>query len=157
MATLDRLRSKSIICSVWRILLIVDSQRRPSRQRPGSNQFQRKLDVVPQRQYHHPTEIPLAWSPPMEVAIRPPMPVVFAKPTYISNQSLLPRTYHLPEDGKWRNIPEVIVEPSTTSIHIRVSGVTKEGNGRVAVVVTDSRGNRARGVSLKPTWSMKRC
>lgn len=138
----------------WRhkVMYIDATQGRKTTKRHRSNsQFQAKYEAVPQRQYRPPSEMPLVFSPPMDVIEQTPLPVIFAPPTQVVMTSNgLQRMYFPSSESSSDSddCSDTSSESSSSSFRGQVSGIVKDRHGRMAVVVTDSRGRKARGRSI---------
>lgn len=94
--------------------------------------------------------MPLVFSPPMDVIEQTPLPVIFAPPTQVVMTSNgLQRMYFPSSESSSDSddCSDTSSESSSSSFRGQVSGIVKDRHGRMAVVVTDSRGRKARGVS----------
>lgn len=84
-------------------------------------------------------------APMLEVAVRPPMPVIFAKPMP-DLRPKAPQPIYREDTQSWdrghdrrSESPEIVIEA--------ITGVTRDRKGRMQVVITDSKGRRAKEVS----------
>jgi len=118
---------------------------RTTTRRRSNSQFHIKYETVPQRQYRQPAEMPLLVSPPMDVIESRTLPVIYAPPTQTVMVSKgLQRTYFPDSDSD--DSSDTSSESASESFHGHINGVTKDRHGRMAVVVTDSRGKKSKGV-----------
>lgn len=147
-------RSPADAVRSWRHkVMYIDTMQTKEATPSSASDFQIRYDTMPERQYRQPSEMPLAVAPEMGVITRTLPPVIFAPPIQLATRpSGLQRTYsednNTYSDTDSDTDSDTNSDSSTTSFRDHVSGVMKDRYGRIAVLVKDARGRKAKARSF---------